>query len=77
VATRDQVTALLDQGHSYETVAGELGIPAGLAYMIATGKPAGGGAQHLVHPAPVNPTRNETVTEWVRARASRELQQLR
>lgn len=41
--TQDQVRALLDRGHSYETVARELGIPAGQAFMIATGLPADGG----------------------------------
>jgi hypothetical protein len=41
--TRDQVRALLDRGHSYEMAARELRIPAGQAYMIATGLPADGG----------------------------------
>ncbi len=40
--TREQVTALLHQGHTYETAARELKIPAGLAFMIATGLPADG-----------------------------------
>ena len=40
--TRDQLTALLDEGHTYETAARELKIPAGLAFMIATGLPADG-----------------------------------
>jgi hypothetical protein len=43
VATRDEVLELLDLGHSYEIAARELKIPAGLAYMIATGLPADGG----------------------------------
>lgn len=38
--TTDQVRALLDAGHSYETSARELGISPGLAYMLATGVPA-------------------------------------
>jgi hypothetical protein len=38
--TSDQVRALLDVGRSYETVARELGIAPGLAYMLATGVPA-------------------------------------
>lgn len=42
--TRAQVTTLLDQGHSYESAARELHVPPGLAYMIATGLPADGGA---------------------------------
>lgn len=41
--TRDQVRELLDRGHSYEMAARELHIPAGQAYMIATGLPADGG----------------------------------
>ncbi|MGI8863280.1 MAG: hypothetical protein ACR2JH_02600 [Solirubrobacteraceae bacterium] len=40
---RDQVLELLDHGHSYETAARELGIPAGQVFMIATGLPADGG----------------------------------
>jgi hypothetical protein len=43
MATRDQVRELLDRGRSYETAARELNIPAGQAYMIATGLPADGG----------------------------------
>jgi hypothetical protein len=43
MATRAQVIELLDGGHSYETAARELHIPAGQAYMIATGLPADGG----------------------------------
>jgi hypothetical protein len=34
-----------------------------------------GSSQHLVNPAPVNPTRDETVIAWVKARAARELRQ--
>ena len=40
--TQDQVRELLDNGHSYETAARQLGIPAGQAFMIATGLPADG-----------------------------------
>ena len=36
------MSRLLDAGHSYETAARELHIPAGLAFMIATGLPADG-----------------------------------
>lgn len=43
MATRDQVLALLDEGHTYETAARELDIPPGRAFMIATGLPADGG----------------------------------
>jgi hypothetical protein len=41
--TRDQVRALLGRGQSYEMAARELHIPAGQAYMIATGLAADGG----------------------------------
>lgn len=41
--TQDQVRELLERGHSYEMIARELHIPAGRAYMIATGQPADGG----------------------------------
>ena len=40
--TREQVRKLLDQGLDYRTAASELGIPAGQAYLIATGRPADG-----------------------------------
>jgi len=43
MATRAQVRGLLEEGHSYETAARELGVPAGLAFMLATGRPADGG----------------------------------
>jgi hypothetical protein len=43
MATRAQVIELIEAGHSYETAAKELGIPSGLAFMIATGLPADGG----------------------------------
>jgi hypothetical protein len=89
--SRDQVTALLDQGHTYETAARELKIPA-LTFMIATGLPADGSgapapeeldskrvlpgsSQHLVNPPPFNPTRKQHVIDWVKERAERELSQ--
>ena len=75
--TRDQVSALLDEGHTYEEVAARLGVPAGQAFMIATGAPAdasnGRPRQDLVNPAPHDPTRDERVLAWVRERAAREL----
>ena len=40
--SREQVLSLLDEGHSYETASRSLGIPAGQAFMIATGLPADG-----------------------------------
>jgi hypothetical protein len=41
--THDQVRELLDRGHSYEIAGRELHVPAGQAYMIATGRPADSG----------------------------------
>jgi hypothetical protein len=38
--TPDQVRSRLNAGRSYETIARELGIAPGLAYMLATGVPA-------------------------------------
>ena len=87
MVTRAQVQERLDAGLGYEVAARELGIPAGEAYLIATGNPADGSGGGL-HPAsgeqpaspqtllgvPVhNPTRNATVDAWVRQRAAREL----
>ncbi|HEX4011885.1 MAG TPA: hypothetical protein VHX62_17820 [Solirubrobacteraceae bacterium] len=40
MATRAQVMALLDSGHSVETAARRLDLAPGLVYMIATGRPA-------------------------------------
>jgi hypothetical protein len=40
--SRAQVDELLKLGHTYESVARELGISPGLAFMIATGVPADG-----------------------------------
>jgi hypothetical protein len=40
--SREQVLTLLDAGHSYETAARALHIPAGQVFMIATGLPADG-----------------------------------
>lgn len=47
MATREQVLELLDAGHSYETAARVLRIPAGQAFMIATGLPADGSGTPL------------------------------
>jgi len=72
VPSRKQVRELVDGGHSYETAARQLGIPVGLAYMIATGKPAAGSEVDAGPPA-YDPTGNEHVLAWVRERAAREL----
>ena len=77
MATRAQVKDLLADGHDYESAARALGIRPGLAYMIATGRPADDDqapAQDLFEPPAYNPTRNPTVDAWVKARAERELQ---
>jgi hypothetical protein len=42
VPTREQVRQLLGQGLDYQTAGRQLGIPAGQAYLIAMGVPAGG-----------------------------------
>jgi hypothetical protein len=76
VPTRAQVRELLDSGLSYEMAARELGVRPGLAYMIATGQPAdddAAPAQDLFEPPVHNPTRNQTVLDWVKARAGRDL----
>ena len=71
---------LLEEGHGYESAAEALGIAPGLAYMIATGRPAdddAAPAQDLFEPPAHNPTRNDTVLAWVKARADRELRPAR
>jgi hypothetical protein len=76
VPTRAQVRELLDSGLTYEMAARQLGIAPGLAYMIATGRPADDDrapAQDLFEPPHVNPTTNDAVLTWVRERAAREL----
>ncbi|HVW46685.1 MAG TPA: hypothetical protein VHA76_06510 [Solirubrobacterales bacterium] len=76
MATRAQVKELLDSGLDYEAVARQLGIRPGLAYMIATGRPADDDtapAQDLFEPPAHNPTTNPRVIEWVKERAAREL----
>ena len=77
--TRDQVDALLDSGHSYETAARLLRIPAGQAFMVATGLPADGSdARHRRRtagragapgqfPAPRQPSRAQSHAERVRS----------
>ena len=42
MATRQQVLALLARGYDYARAGAELGVPAGQAYLTATGRPAGG-----------------------------------
>jgi hypothetical protein len=76
MATRAQVIELLAHGHTHASAARELGIPAGQAYMIATGRPADGneaGLQWLVNPPAHNPTHETQTMAWVRERAARDL----
>ncbi len=89
MATSDDVRALLRKGHSFETAGRELGISPGLAYMLATGRPADGSdavtphevdpalprgsSQRLIGVPAFNPTRKEHLLEWVAQRAAREL----
>ena len=76
MATHAQVKELLDSGLDYEMAGRRLGIRPGLAYMIATGRPAdddSAPAQNLFEPPVHNPTRNPTVIDWVKKRAARDL----
>jgi hemerythrin-like domain-containing protein len=43
MVTRQQVLAVVGEDHDYARASDELGIPAGQAYMVATGLPADGG----------------------------------
>jgi hypothetical protein len=86
VPTRDQVRKLLGEGLDYEAAARRLGIPAGQAYMIATGVPADGSdtipgpaaerrgvlpaSQQLANPPHENPTGKESVRAWMASRAA-------
>jgi len=85
MATREEVQGLLDAGLGYEEAADRLGIPAGQAYLIATGRPADGGAepatkdddggpeggsnQPLADPPHDNPTSSPQVHDWIAERA--------
>ncbi len=85
MATRAQVQQLLDEGLDYEAAGQRLGIPAGQAYMIATGVPADGSdalprqaadrgavpaSQHLANPPYENPTSSKQVHDWIAARVA-------
>jgi hypothetical protein len=87
--TRDQVLAALAPDRpDYRAAAARLGIPAGQAYLIATGIPADGSqgtapdarpgrlpgpTQQLVNPPPHGPKSDAVVHAWLRARAAKEL----
>jgi hemerythrin-like domain-containing protein len=86
VPTREQVRQLLDGGLDYQAAGQRLGIPAGQAYLIATGVPADGGdtitgeeaqrpgflpsSQHLANPPHENPTAKDSVRAWLTARVA-------
>ena len=89
MATREEVQRLLDEGLSYEAAAERLGVPAGQAYMIATGRPAdgseipasqdaepdpGGSTQHLANPPHENPTSSQQVHDWIAGRTAADAQ---
>jgi hypothetical protein len=67
---------LLSAGHDHATAGAELGVPAGQAFLIATGRPADGtdtAAQALGGVPAFNPLTKAHVMPWVRERARREL----
>ena len=84
MATRQEVQDLLDAGLGYEAAAQRLGIPAGQAYLIATGRPAdgsaepatqeddggphGGSDQPLADPPHYNPASSPQVHDWMAGR---------
>jgi hypothetical protein len=89
--TREQVLCLLQEGLGYEAAGRSLGVPAGQAYLIATGLPADGSGsptpadlerpgvsasstQGLSNPPARNPTTNDEVRAWIRARAAADAQ---
>ena len=68
--TREQVRELLGNGTDYEAAGRKLGIPAGQAYLIATGMPADGSSQRLTSPPRHNPVSKDSVRRWMTARAA-------
>lgn len=88
VATRAQVLDLLERGCDYPEIGRQLGVPAGQAYLIATGMPADASdayteaerqrpgvlesAQHLLGPEADNPTGKDVVRRWLRERTQRD-----
>jgi hypothetical protein len=77
----DRLQQLLLSGADQEQATALLGIPAGLAYLVATGRPADGShadshasSQHLVNPPAQNPTSSEAVHAWIRRRAQQDAQ---
>ena len=91
--TQQQVRAMLDAGIPYEEVGRRLGIDPGLAYLVATGRPADGSdtvtpAQQTPYDVGAsqrfantehaeNPTTKSHVLQWVKQRALSDAQMLR
>lgn len=84
---KQPVLRLARLGLPYPEIGRRLGIPVGLAYLIATGRaadgsdgtparstgaPAPASTQTLVNPPAVNPTEREDVLAWVHERARRD-----
>jgi hypothetical protein len=73
--TREQVRSMVGQDGDFQVAARRWRIPAGRAYLIATGRPADASdgrdarAQALVNPREVNPTGRGDVRAWMRRRA--------
>ena len=88
--TRNQIRALLEQGHDYPAIGRRLGVPPGQAYLIATGMPADGSdtyteaerqrpgvlpsAQYLLGADAENPTTKEVVLNWIKSRVAADAQ---
>jgi hemerythrin-like domain-containing protein len=86
VPTREQVRGLLKSGLDYEAAGHQLGIPAGQAYLIATGTSADGSgtitdeevrrsgflpsSQRLANPPQDNPATGHQVAAWLKARVA-------
>ncbi len=86
MAIADAVRRLIQENNSYQEAAQRLGIPAGKAYLLATGVPADSSdglsaeeyerpgmmtsAQHLACPRTEQPDRSRHVREFLAARAA-------
>ncbi|MGW4589737.1 hypothetical protein ACWEKJ_20635 [Amycolatopsis thermoflava] len=84
MAGRQTVLSLVEQGLDYHEIGRRLGIPAGLAYLIATGMPADAGdvpapeerscpgvrtaSQDLSNPPVENLTKREIIQRWIHER---------
>jgi len=92
VPSKEQVKALIARGLDYAEIGRRLGVPAGQAYLIGTGRPADGGhstdepddrpgvstsAQHLANPPHENPTSKQVVHDWIAGRVAADEQMRR